>query len=43
MAKVLTDLEAAGPDAQAALAQARIAVHSLNLSAVKQSVNPPIH
>jgi predicted CXXCH cytochrome family protein len=44
MAKVLTDLEAAGPDKKDALARARVAVHSVNLAALKQaaeSASPP--
>jgi hypothetical protein len=40
MARVLTGLEAAGPDAKDALARARVAVHSLNFAAVKQAAEP---
>ena len=40
MAQVLAGLEAAGPDAKDALARARVAVHSLNLAAVKQAAEP---
>jgi predicted CXXCH cytochrome family protein len=40
MAQVLADLEAAGSGSNEALARARIAVHSLNLVAVKQAAEP---
>ena len=40
MAKVLTDLEAAGPDKKDALARARAAVHGMNLQALKQAAEP---
>lgn len=40
MARVLDGLEAAGPDSKDALARARIAVHSLNLEAVKKAAEP---
>ena len=44
MAKVLTGLEAAGPDKKDALARARVAVHGVNLAALKpaaESAPPP--
>ena len=40
MAKVLTDLEAAGPGSKDALDRARMAVHSVNLAAVKKAAEP---
>jgi len=40
MAQVLAQLEAAGPGAKDALARARVAVHSLNLEAVKKAAEP---
>ncbi len=40
MAQVLAGLEAAGPESKEALARARVAVHSLNLEAVKRSAAP---
>ena len=40
MAQVLTGLEAAGPDSKDALDRARVAVHSLNLAAVKKAAEP---
>jgi predicted CXXCH cytochrome family protein len=40
MAQVLAKLEAAGPGSKDALARARVAVHSLNLEAVKQAAEP---
>jgi len=41
MAKVLGDLEAAGPGSSAALERARIAAHSLNLAAMKNAAVSP--
>jgi predicted CXXCH cytochrome family protein len=43
MAQVLAGLEAAGPDSKDALARARVAVHSLNLTVVKKAAEliPP--
>jgi predicted CXXCH cytochrome family protein len=43
MAKVLSDLEAGGPDSKDALDRARVAVHSLNLAMVKKAAEavPP--
>ncbi len=41
MAQLLAGLEAAGPDAKEALARARVAVHSMNLAAVKRAAEPP--
>lgn len=40
MAQVLTGLEAAGADSKEALARARVAVHSLNLDALKRAAEP---
>ena len=40
MAQILTSLEAAGPGSKDALARARVAVHSLNLDAVKKAAEP---
>ena len=40
MAKILTGLEAAGPDKKDALARARVAVHSLTLQAMQQAAEP---
>jgi predicted CXXCH cytochrome family protein len=40
MAQVLAGLEAAGPDSKDALDRARVAVHSLNLDAVKKAAEP---
>jgi hypothetical protein len=37
MARVLTNLEAAGPDSKEALARAKVAVHSLSLAEVKHA------
>jgi len=43
IAKVLADLEAAGPGSSAALARARQAVHTLNAAAVKQAAEAALH
>jgi predicted CXXCH cytochrome family protein len=40
MAQVLSNLEAAGPDSKDALERARIAVHSMNLAAVRRAAQP---
>lgn len=40
MAELLTSLEAAGPASTNALARARVAVHSMNLAALKQAAEP---
>ena len=40
MAQFLTGLEAAGPDKKDALARARVAVHGMNLQALKQAAEP---
>jgi predicted CXXCH cytochrome family protein len=40
MAAILTGLETAGPDKKDALARARVAVHGMNLAAVKQAAEP---
>jgi hypothetical protein len=40
IAQFLTGLEAAGPDAKDALARARVAVHSMDLAAVKRAAEP---
>jgi predicted CXXCH cytochrome family protein len=40
LAKVLAQLEAGGPGAKDALARARVAVHSLNLAAVRKAAEP---
>jgi predicted CXXCH cytochrome family protein len=40
MAKVLTDLEAAGPSSKDALDRARVAVHRVNLAAVRRAAEP---
>lgn len=41
MAKVLADLEAAGPGSKDALERARVAVHSMDLDAVKRAAASP--
>jgi predicted CXXCH cytochrome family protein len=40
MAKVLTGLEAAGPDGKTALARARVALHSMKLDVLKRAAEP---
>jgi hypothetical protein len=40
MAQILSKLDAAGPGSKDALDRARVAVHSLNLEAVKKAAEP---
>ncbi len=40
MAQFLAGLEAAGPDSKEALARARVAVHSVNMAALKRAAEP---
>jgi predicted CXXCH cytochrome family protein len=41
MASFLAELEAAGPDSKEALDRARIAVHTMNLAAIRRAAEPP--